>query len=168
MTLEPESPSSSPSTNGRSAGGAAMPPCPKCGHARRLADDACARCGLTFALWTPDKAAAVVQLDPAAQARWDELIAHWSDEPRHDAFLKYCSMAGLLAPAGRAYRNHLTDHPGDPVALRMQERIVAMATVSFSRPTAPRAPITRNVWFWAVMFLCGLAGVAGAVFLAAR
>jgi uncharacterized Zn finger protein (UPF0148 family) len=142
--------------------------CPKCGHHRRGGESACPRCGLTFALWTAEKAAEVVGLDAKAEALWTELDGSWDDDTKHDAFLKYCSVAGLLAPAGRCYRDRLARHPGDPTARRMQERIVTMATLSFTRPAARPLPVTRSTWFWAVMFLCGVAGVAAALLLGGR
>lgn len=155
-------------TNASSPSSPAAASCPKCGQSGRAGEAACARCGLTFALWTPDKAAEVVQLDGKAETLWAELAAAWDDEARHDAFLKYCSVAGQLAPAGRRYRERLAEAPGDPLAIRMQDRIVAMATVSFTHHRAPPPPVTRNTWFWAVMVLCGVAGLASALLLGAR
>jgi hypothetical protein len=76
--------------------------CPKCSRRREEeTTNACARCGLVFAYWNPEKAAQVIKLDEKAEAMWTNVRRSWRDESKHDAFLKYCSMAGLLAAAGR-------------------------------------------------------------------
>jgi hypothetical protein len=134
--------------------------CPKC-H-RRQGDEttqSCSRCGLVFAFWTPEKAAEVVKLDERAEGLWMQVRRSWKDVSKHDAFLKYCSMAGLLAAAGRCYRQRLDKHPDDEVAAAMQERIVAMATLSFARPTSAPKPVTRSQWFWMILVIGVIAGV---------
>jgi len=68
-------------------------------------------------------------------------------------------MAGLLAPAGRCYRRRLDKNPTDPIAVAMQERIVAMATMSFVRPTVASKPVTRTQWFWMILVVGVIAGV---------
>jgi hypothetical protein len=147
MTPEPES---------------AEPPCPKCGRNREdETTNSCARCGLVFAFWTPDKAVDVVKLDEKAEALWTQVRRSWKDESKHDAFLKYCSLAGLLAPAGRCYRLRLDKTPDDEIAIKMQERIVAMATLSFARPSTPPKPVTRTQWFWMILVIGVIAGVIG-------
>jgi PilZ domain-containing protein len=151
-----------------------LPECPKCGcravAGRRVAGSAvsdplpppsCPRCGLTFALWTPAQAAEALQLDDKGQVLWAETLGAWLAAEKHDAFLKHCSLLGLLAVAGRCYRQRLDEAPEDAVAIQMQERVMAMATATFIRPppVAARA-ITRNVWFWAAIVLFGVGGVA--------
>ena len=92
-----------------------------------------------FANWTADKAAAVARLDASGEALWDLAQKNWNDEAAHDAFLKHCSLTGMLAVAGRCYRAHLDRAPGDATAARMQERVVAMATLTIGTP-ATRDP----------------------------
>lgn len=134
-------------------------PCPKCGFRGKPGSEACARCGLVFALWTPEKAAEIVQLDEGAERLWVEVEGAWEDEARHDAFLKHCSLAGMLPAAGRRYRDRLDRDPRDPIASRMQERILAMATVTFvQRPPRP-VPVTRKNWFWAVLGVFAVLGM---------
>ncbi len=139
------------------------PACPKCGHARAPGGKACARCGLVFALWTPDKAAvALVPLDPRGDELWAGLAADWRNIARHDAFAKHCSLVGTLAAAGRCYRERLDAAPDDAVAQQMQARIVSMAMVQLpARAAQPPEPVTRSKWFWGVMFLVGVAGILG-------
>jgi len=150
--------------------------CPKCG--RRIAaaptagapadpaprPESCPRCGLVFSLWTAEQAQALARLDDRAEALWAAAEASWRTPEPHEAFVRHCSQEGLLPAAGRRYRARLDRDPTDAMAARMQERILAMATASFVRPTAP-TPVTRSSWFWAVMLVCCLAGIAGALFL---
>jgi hypothetical protein len=144
-----------------------MNDCPKCGF-RALgtpAPAACPRCGLTFALWTAEQEAGVVRLDAEAEALWSAASADWHDAARHDAFLKHCSLAGALAPAGRRYRERLDAQPSDAVAARMQERILTMATASLLHPAAAPTPVTRQGWFWLVLVIFAVAGLGAALLL---
>lgn len=134
--------------------------CPKCQRRRNdETTNACSRCGLVFSYWSPEKAAQVVKLDEKGNSLWSQVRHAWKDEDKHDAFLKYCSLAGLLPAAGRCYRLRLDKNPTDEMALAMQERIVAMATLSFARPTAPKKPVTRTQWFWMILVIGVIAGV---------
>ncbi len=135
--------------------------CPKCGHARAPTGRACARCGLVYALWKPEAAVGVVaNLDDAGEGLWESVISDWRSTPKHDAFVKHCSVTSTLGAAGRRYREHLDGAPGDPIALAMQARIVAMATVQLPAHAAqPPEPVTRSKWFWAVMALFALIGL---------
>jgi hypothetical protein len=139
--------------------------CPKCG--RRVAGpqaESCPRCGLTFSLWSAEQASGVARLDERGEALWAAAVASWSTPERHDELLRHCSVTGLLAAAGRRYRERLDQDAGDAVAARMQERVLAMATASFVRPAAA-VPVTRHNWFWVLMAVCGLVGLGGALFL---
>jgi hypothetical protein len=146
-----------------------LPDCPKCGRPRQTGAEACSRCGLVFARWAPDKAPEVVPLDEKGARLWAELRDAWSDEALHDGFVKHCSAAGRLPAAGRMYRACLDRDPSDPLAAKMQARIVGMATALMT-PTQPPAPaVSRRGWFWWVLLAFGMAGVlASLLFRAVR
>lgn len=119
-----------------------------------------------LAFWTPEAAAAVENLDEAAELLWVDALSAWEDEALHDAFLKHCSQAGLLAPAGRRYRDRLDTNPGDGVAARMQDRILKMATAAFGFHAAPPVPVTRTRTFWLIAFVGLVIGaIAGLLFV---
>jgi hypothetical protein len=121
-----------------------------------------------FARWTAEQARASAPLEGAAAALWQELEGAWQDEARHDAFVKHCSQAGLLGPAGRLYRERLDRDPADAIAARMQKRIVAMATAALAPIRAPAAPLTQRRWFaWLVLGAILLGGLL-AVLLRSR
>jgi hypothetical protein len=136
--------------------------CPKCGRARATGVESCPRCGLVFARWKPPAPVGAADgfLDTKGEKLWGELDEHWSDEARHQAFLKHCAAAGCLAAAGRRYRQRLDDHPEDGVAGRMQARIVAMVAATLTPTAAPPAPVNRQRW---LLVLAGVAALGGAV-----
>jgi hypothetical protein len=145
-----------------------LPECPKCSHRRTVGGESCPRCGLTFALWVPPADAAPLRLDEEGEALWAACLASWEAEDRHDAFVKHCSLTGALAIAGRRYRERLDQQPMDPVAGRMQGRILAMATASFVRPATTAVPVTRTTGFWLVLVLFAVVGMAAAFYLRHR
>jgi hypothetical protein len=101
---------------------------------------------------------AIPPLDPTATALFAACEAAWDDEQRHDKFVKYCSASGLLATAARQYRVRLTQHPDDPVATKMQQRIRTMASFLLTTHQPPPQPFTRSRWF---LVLVGVAAIAG-------
>jgi hypothetical protein len=103
-------------------------------------------------------AGAIPPLDPTATALYAACEAAWDDEQRHDKFVKYCSASGLLASAARQYRVRLQQHPGDPTATKMQQRIVTMTSFLLTRHQPPPEPLTRSRWF---LVLVGVAAIAG-------
>lgn len=139
--------------------------CPKCSHRKASASqEACARCGLAFALWDPASTPRLVPLDDRAEALWKDAVSAWDNPTAHDAFLKHCSMAGLLPAAGRRYREKLDAHPHDLVAAQMQKRVLAMATALLGAPTQkPSAPFTRSAGFWLILLSALFLGIIGAL-----
>jgi hypothetical protein len=117
-----------------------------------------------FANWSPGVAAPLATLDAAGEQLWADVVANWSDDVRHEAFVKHSSVSGTLGAAGRRYRERLDASPDDQVAARMQERILGLATVGFTvtRSQAPTsAPVTRHTWFWVVLGVCAAGGMIG-------
>lgn len=139
--------------------------CPKCHHAKvSVTQEACPRCGLVFALWDPSQTPSVLPLDPQAEALWASAVSAWQTPDTHDAFLKHCSVAGLLPAAGRRYREWLDTHPGDAVAEQMQKRVLAMATALLGAPPQkPATPFTRSGAFWLIVLCSLVVGVLGAL-----
>jgi hypothetical protein len=131
------------------------PGCPRCGGRPGAGETSCPRCDLAFALWTPRQAAEVAPLDTRGLELWAEAVASWTASQKHEAFLKHCAQAGLLGVAGRHYRQRLDDVPDDTVAAQMEERAIAL----LAAPIAP-APRRHAVWFWAVLALVSVAGIA--------
>jgi len=139
--------------------------CPKCGKKRLPEAESCPRCGLVFALWRDDGAAALVPLDSRGNELWQSVQAHWSDAARHEELLKHCLQTGTLAAAGRLYRERLDENPKDALAAQMQAQILAKATLTLSiNKSQPREAVTRTRWFWAVILVAMALGIAGGLF----
>lgn len=139
--------------------------CPKCSQKKTAStQEACARCGLVFALWNPENAPKVVAFDERAEALWSTIVSNWNNAGAHDAFLKYCSVASMLPAAGRRYRERLDEQPGDEVALQMQKRVLAMATAAMGAPAQKTPdPITRSGVFWVVIVAALSLGIVAAM-----
>lgn len=106
----------------------------------------------------------MAQLDPQAEALWRNVEQAWQSVEAHDAFLKHCSLAGLLPAAGRRYRQRLDQDPVDATAQQMQKRVLAMATALLGAPPArPPAPFTRSTGFWVVLLCALFVGVMAAL-----
>lgn len=139
------------------------PLCPKCGAQRPAGQEACARCGLVFALFRPENLA----LPPPLEARWSELQAHWADAELHDAFLDACASADVLTEAARRYRVQAEHAPGDSTALRYRDesarRLLALTSLPLKHD-APCAPSTRARALYAVVFVVFTALFAYAFF----
>jgi uncharacterized Zn finger protein (UPF0148 family) len=142
--------------------------CPKCGKPRRAeGEEACARCGLVFALWSPERTSEAPRLDETGEALWSAAADRFAEEARHESFIKHCAATGALAAAGARYRGWLDAHPGDAVAERMQARIVGLMTVQLGAMARGAAPARRSLaqarWFWGVLVLCGFGGLVAAL-----
>ena len=139
--------------------------CPKCSHKKTSpAQPACARCGLMFALWNPAAAPKPVALDEAAEALWAKATTTWQSPEAHDAFLKHCSVAGMLPAAGRRYRERLDERPTDEVAQQMQKRVLQMATALMGAPAQKQpGPFTRSGTFWMIVIAALSLGIIAAL-----
>ena len=109
------------------------------------------------------QSSAIPPLDPTATALFAACEESWDDDLRHDKFVKYCSSSGLLATAARQYRLRLEQHPEDPLAMKMQQRIVTMASFLLTTHQPPPAPLTRSRWFLVLVGVAALAGLLAAL-----
>lgn len=146
--------------------------CPKCGRSRADGAEACPRCGLVFANWTPGSkvdhpvaGGGSTRLDEEGQRLWDGLVGNWANEAGHDAFLKHCATAACLAAAGRQYRQRLDSYPDDELAARMQGRIVGMVAATLAPVRSTATPFSRTRWFWWVVMACGVGGAVAGTFI---
>jgi hypothetical protein len=139
--------------------------CPKCGRARADNAAACARCGLVFARWTTKLHKAIDRsLDPESEILWAALLESWTNDGKHDQFVKHCAQKGALPPAGMRYREYLDSHPGDPTATKMVNRIVGMATAALLPMRADPTATSRGRWFLWVVALGAVGGILAGLF----
>ena len=70
---------------------------------------------------------AIVELDEQGQSLWQAVLRSWTDQIGHDHFVQHCFSQARLAAAAACYRVYMDAHPGDPIARRMQERVVFLS-----------------------------------------
>lgn len=76
---------------------------------------------------------AIVELDEQGKSLWQAVTEAWDDQGNHDRFVQHCFSQSRLAAAAACYRSHAAAHPGDPenpidpIARRMQDRIVFLS-----------------------------------------
>ena len=116
--------------------------CPKCSHRQRN-PESCDRCGLVFALWSPEKAEAPT--DEAAEALWGSVEKNWDEERVHRAFVEYCCAIGLYAYAAQQYGRARTVEPRRARAVAEIERLatIAQAALAASQPKTSVAKVRR-------------------------
>jgi hypothetical protein len=101
------------------------------------------------------------ELDADGEVLWAAVLAAWDDTGAHDRFIQHCFRTGRLVAAGARYRARLMAAPDDPIAPRMQERIVFLSTqalVPAARGVAGRGTFWQSPWFVAMVLGCAALG----------
>jgi len=62
--------------------------------------------------------------EETAMEFWEETLAAWEEEERHERFLQYCSLNELFDFAAHCYSLEKNKRGKDPIAERQLERIV--------------------------------------------
>jgi predicted TPR repeat methyltransferase len=101
-----------------------------------------------------------VELDAEGEAMWRALIDDWADGPGHDRFVQRCFATGRLAAAAACYRRHLEVAPADPIARRMQDRVVFLATQALAPSARPAGGRRRSPWLTAIVVAAAALGAA--------
>lgn len=100
---------------------------------------------------------------------WEAVRTSYANEKKHEEFILACLVRDNLAFASSQYRAILLVNPSEPMALKMQNRIVELATTRYV-PTQGLGPRERRR-FSAVQVITGLGGlfiILGITFPAAR
>lgn len=115
--------------------------CPKCISARKEGVEACAACGLVYAIFDPSEQ----RVSEPLRAAWLSVLERWDDRDAHDRLLSLAVGQGELAAAGRLYRIRLAQAPDDVYAQRGRDEVLRLATASQAafKPTAPTPGNTR-------------------------
>lgn len=96
------------------------------------------------------------------RAAWDTVKNDFGNEAKHEAFVQYCLQKNRLNYASQQYRQIIMANPAEPTALRMQERIINLATVTFLTPRERKAAGgRRNMWLTMLFMLGALLVVSG-------
>lgn len=118
--------------------------CPKCEKPHSASDHECPYCGIYFAKYHSRAQAIQKKNDelkigekPLAEA-WKKVIEDFDSEDTHREFVAKCQSMNQLTLAAEQYRNLLRAIPGDEMALKMQQAIVALTEIASAEPTQPR------------------------------
>lgn len=106
-------------------------------------------------------ASEITELDATGEALWAAVTAAWQQQEAHDRFVGHCYATARLAAAGARYRARAAADPADPLARKMQERIVFLsmqALVPSTRAAAGRGAFFRSPWFVALVLGCAALG----------
>jgi hypothetical protein len=116
-------------------------PCVHCGESVARDSRECPKCGVIFdRLKKPKEAPAPVikvQSSPVKNQTfelnnaWSSVKANYDSESAHEFFIQSCLGQENLAFAGQQYRSVLDLNPTDAMAIKMQNRIVNLATLSY-------------------------------------
>jgi len=104
------------------------------------------------------------------EVAWAEVLARWTDEAAHRAFLDRFADLDGLAEAGRRYKVVLDARPGDEVAARWRDEVVkratalALAQLPRKKPARQLSPRLRR----AVLFALASASMAAAAWAMVR
>lgn len=137
--------------------------CPKC-QALVAQRSACPACGLAADRMSTF-AAAREAVSPELEATWQEVLAGWNEQARHDAFVQAAAAARAFAFAAGKYQEATRSRPADPIAPRQLQRVrrtaeaamLASAQVRHVEQTPYRSAT-------AVLILLVVALVAGGVY----
>lgn len=103
-------------------------------------------------------------LEPNTQvlkASWDNLLANYEKMELHEKFVSDCLAAKQLTYASAQYRKMLEANPNDSTALKMRDKIIGLATVTFIPPKRAEKPPERMNFLFLFAFIALAAGVFG-------
>lgn len=159
-----------PAPHKRTSGAAAnLPPnkCPKCGHRQHDAV-ACHKCGLVFAR-VRGKGDRPWEADPPGK---EEVVARakflWTtvesepNDANHQAFVDHVRRTGISAWAAMRYRRWIADRPGDELATKHMNVVVAdaqaiasaLGSTADARSYAENAKRVRVILLAVVILMC--------------
>ncbi len=116
--------------------------CPKCGTRNAISAAECKACGIVFAKAKslfrhekPDNEGITGEISLAGRREladlWENVMANYEDQERHDRFICACYEAGCLPYASHKYARILSASPNEEIAKAMRKKIVALASHKF-------------------------------------
>jgi hypothetical protein len=113
--------------------------------------------------------------DPRLDELWSDVLGHWSEDGRHQAFIEHCRVTGQLREAARCYGDVAKQHAPyrddagrEEVARKRLRAIAAIAMVdleSSTRERTARLEVLRGRkmafrWIFLALILAGVAAIA--------
>lgn len=116
--------------------------CPKCGTRNAISAAECKTCGIVFAKAKslfrqekPENEGITGEISLAGRRElaelWENVMANYEDQERHDRFVRACYEAHCLPYASHKYSRILSASPNEEIAKAMRKRIIALASHKF-------------------------------------
>ncbi len=126
--------------------------CPSCATPNVKGVVDCKFCGIVFSKFNSVKksvATASSVLTPQSQISagadlrraWDKVMMDYENKEEHGRFLQMAVKTNSLRFASQQYRNLIDANPSDEIALQMRDKIIGIATMTFTPPR--REPAKR-------------------------
>lgn len=111
-------------------------PCPKCKFQNKKGSAICQSCGIVFEKF--EKRQKGVQPDMLSseemRVHWEQVLTDYSNESKHEKFLKLCLAKNQLPYASQQYRIMIDTNTADNIAIKMRDKIIEMATLTYMPP----------------------------------
>lgn len=137
--------------------------CPKCKYQNRKGSKTCQSCGIVFEKY--EKRQKGVQPDMLSsdemRTMWESVLTDYSNMDKHDKFVRECLARNQLPYASQQYRIMIETNTADTIAIKMRDKIIEMATLTFMPPKRDIAPVKQQN-FPMIIGIVGLVlGLAG-------
>lgn len=137
--------------------------CPKCGTAQQAGDTACKRCGLATDRFDSFAGTRDAEVPDALIAAWDNAVAKWDDQARHDEVIRLVTQHDAYAWAAARYRTK-----PDAIGERHLERVrksaeATMLSAAVARQAAGKKPYRGTTMMLVLLAVALFAGLAMAM-----
>lgn len=132
--------------------------CPFCQATCKKGAAECGSCGRVF------EKAKRTQIEPkrdligseSLRSLWNQVMAEYANEARHESFVQQALTEKSLPFASQQYRQILEANPSDPIAMKMRERLINLATMTYVPPHRSFQTRARRISFPIVLILVGV------------
>lgn len=140
--------------------------CPKCKAENPGDSVSCRVCGIIFEKFGRKRDSGEKAGSPAAppislKAGWDNVLANYEKPEVHEKFISDCLGQKQLTYVSAQYRKMLEANPNDTIALKMRDKIIGLATLTFIPPRREDKASERIAFPMMVAMLSGMIGVIG-------
>lgn len=116
--------------------------CPGCGHANILGSASCESCLLIFEKHNKRQAGETLIVHGGAKLEtlWQDVLRQYESIACHETFIQQALIEKKLPFASQQYRKIIETSPHDEMALKMRDKIIQLAMVTFAMPGRVRVP----------------------------
>ncbi len=130
--------------------------CPECGYENQKGTPSCERCLLVFAKYERKKSQGVgvqVQSSQRLESQWQGILTDYENLALHEKFISDAAAEKSLPFASKQYKNMLDINPADEMAKKMIDKIIQVATITYTPPFRKPPPKSSRAVTFAVLFV---------------